>query len=360
MNELEEQRVIEALRAITGGLTVTERDTIDASTRLQQNLKAPSPRGSRAMLAVAAAVVLIVGVVAFQAITGDEKSAPDDKLTPADSLRAALQADPYTPFASEFLAGTPPTAQDVAGLWFLRLSPGENGDEFRPAPLYVDGRGYWRYGAPTEPWSFGPSVLSGDSWTRRLDERSQCARLNDQVGFLDHSTTAVLAGDGSLHVQFDRQQSCDIHGDQEVWHRIASGSPVMDYLGSASGDIAWEEPSAEDLFGTYVAPQTGHVLVVDPKGGYRYFDNLTAARLLDADSGDFEVDDAQGTVTGTCEGGTFTGRVEVGQTPGVDGYLQPLFAMRITTAENGCGSDVAEQGVWVKLYAGFSGDRYLE
>jgi hypothetical protein len=360
MNEIEEQRVIEALQAITGGLTVTERDIIDAGTRLQHNLKAAPPRRNRALLAVAAAVVLIVGIVSVQALTGDEKSAPSPagERSPAETLEAALQADPYALADAEFTAGTRLTAQALAGLWLVR--PNDASQFSDSAPLYVDGDGDWRIGVPTAPLWHGTSTLAGDTWTRRLDERSHCAKNNSLVGAVQPSTAAI-ASDGSLRVQLTGDDmSCTRLDYREVWDRVAPGSPVTDYLRSVSNKIEWEATSDEAWEGVYVAPGTGHMLVVDRDGSYRYYDNLTAARLVGADEGDIDVDPAQGTVAGTCGGGTFTGRVEVGQTPGVVRYVQPLSAMRITTAENGCGSDVAEQGLWVKLFAGFTGTPYRE
>lgn len=365
MNELEEQRVIEVLRAITGGLTVTERDTIDASTRLQHNLKAPPPRRNLALIAVAAAVVLIVGFATFRAINGDEKSATDPAGTPpsaADVLQKALGADPFALAEAEFLVGTRPTAQSLAGLWLWRPNdPSLSVGEFE-SPMYVDGDGDWRIGDPTAPFLFGVSSLAGDTWTRRGDERGQCARNQQQVGYLDQPAKAALAPDGSLHVQFATvEDGCTaaLNG-REVWIRVAPGSPVMDYLGEVSGEIQWEAASDGVGAGVYVAPGTGHMLVVDLEGSYRYYDNLTAAKLVVADKGEFDVDVAQGTVDATCVGGSFTGRVEAGETPGVAGYVRSFPAMRITTAEQGCGSDVAAQGVWVHIPGGATEIPYPE
>jgi hypothetical protein len=165
MNEIEERRVIEALRAIPGGLTVTEHDIIDASTRMRHNLKSPAPRRNRALLAVAAAVVLIAGIASFQAITGDEKSAPspaDTPPSPADTLVSALQADPYSYTLSftEFTAGARPTAQDLAGIWLLR-------EPFAQS-LAVNGDLEWSHGSVLKEF-MAISTLDGRTWTRNLD-----------------------------------------------------------------------------------------------------------------------------------------------------------------------------------------------
>ena len=43
MNQRDEQRVIEALQAFTGGLIVTENDMLIAGRNLKDNLEPPAP-----------------------------------------------------------------------------------------------------------------------------------------------------------------------------------------------------------------------------------------------------------------------------------------------------------------------------
>ena len=70
----------------------------------------------------------------------------------------------------------------------------------------------------------------------------------------------------------------------------------------------WQPTSMpSELQGHYVAPGTGHVLVVSGNGRYRYYDSLTADELVAADRGELESD--PGTVTGSCTGGSFSGRL---------------------------------------------------
>ena len=59
MNERDELRVIEALQALSGGLTVTEQDIINAGGELRDRLEPPSPR-RRLPLLVAAAVACAI------------------------------------------------------------------------------------------------------------------------------------------------------------------------------------------------------------------------------------------------------------------------------------------------------------
>lgn len=340
MNEIEEQRVIEALRAITGGLTVTEHDIIDAGTRLQHNLKATPPRRNRALLAVAAAVVLIVGIASFQAITGDEKSAPSPAGTPsaADTLEAALQADPYsyTFTDGEFNAGTRPTARDLAGIWLLRTP--------YPGSLVVNGGLDWGYGS-VQKESVGSSTLDGRTWTRNLDSAVCGSGRSDPLPW-----TASIAGDGSLHLVFAGVTNvCTPADNREVWDRLAPGpSPVLDYLREASGDIEWATATDSNFEGLYINTETGHVLGVALNGNYSYFDTVTGQEFTPSDEGTVEVSD-NGTIAGTCGGGNFSTTFEVGATEAVPDYLQEQNVVRIAAGGDACNPGIGTGGVWLKL-----------
>ena len=341
MNQLEQQRVIEALRALTGGLTVTEQDINIADARLRDNLEPPSPRRRLALLAAAAAAVLAVAFVVFQTLDpGDDAAPPTEPptTTPADSLRAALQADAYT-LSSGFTAGARPTAQDLAGFWLLRAPYGFT--------LFVDGNGGWRGGTPLDRQAYGTSTVAGNTWTRRFDDGTACAQ--DNGGGLFQSWRAALAGDGSLRLQLTGgEPTCTPADTREVWDRVDPGSPVADYLLAMSQEATWQSTSGPlDWEGVYVAPESGHVLAVTRDGSYRYYDTLTDARLVAADRGDLE--SAAGTVTGTCAAGAFSGNLETTQVPGVDGYVLPFNAIRIATTTDSCASGIAAQGVWVNV-----------
>ena len=97
MNQRDEQRVIEALQAFTGGLTVTENDMLIAGRNLKDNLEPPRPRRRLAMVAVAAAA-LVAGFVVFQVINASDDAdtvKPAQTQTPAEALTAALEPDAY-------------------------------------------------------------------------------------------------------------------------------------------------------------------------------------------------------------------------------------------------------------------------
>ena len=342
MNQREEQRVIEALRAFTGGLTVTDNDIITASARFRSELEPPPRRRRTAMLVAAAAAAVVAGVVALQAIDRDEDSAPPatvpgpptPSLAPAaQTLTDALAAKPYTLSNEDFAAGSRLTAQSMSGLWVLRpTSTTSVEDGANTAPMYVEADGGWRIGHLHGPFSFGVTALDGDTWSRRMDDRSRCAMNHEWVGYTDFRGTAAIAADGSLRMQLTSDTECTLLGSREVWDRLAPGSPVLTYFRSVMDEIDWEPSSATVGEGTYVAPDTGHVLVVNSDGSYGYYEDLTGDQLV-----------------ATCQG-TFTKPVEAGRTPGLDGYVFGHAAMRVTAAGEGCAPEVADQGGWVLLH----------
>ena len=336
MNDRDERRVIEALQALTGGLTVTEEDIVTARGRLQDHLEPPSPRRRLTLLVVAAAALLVaIGYVAVQAIDRDGNAAPPvDKPqhTPADDLRSALQADTYALPPGQFTAGAGPSHRDLAGFWLLRDPYGFT--------MYVERDGSWRMGPLSRPWIHGDSTLSGTTWTRRLADRSGC----DQPS---HPWRTGLGADGSLRLDLKlHSATCTPADNREVWDRVAPGSPIADYLLASAQAVEWQTPPDEIAWrGLYVSPETGHLLEVTRAGRYHYYDTTTGPRLAAADRGEVEL--ASGTVTGSCTEGSFSGRVHTGRIPGVDGYIQPYRAIRIATSRDGCAS-IAE-GTWVKV-----------
>jgi len=335
MNQRDEQRVIEALQAFTGGLTVTENDMLIASRNLKDNLEPPRPRRRLAMVAVAAAAALVVGFVIFEAVNTDDDTdaiKPAQTQTPAEALTSALEPDAYSVAVGESGAATPPTAEQLAGFWLLR----PYGDA--TLPMLVDGNGSYRLG--TDGIS-GTSTLSGDTWVRQLGLHGSCPRTQ--------SFATAIAPDGSLRAQVAAgDNTCTVTDGLEVWDPVAPGSPVADYLLAMAGDATWQPTAVPSgLQGLYVAPRTGHVLAVTDKGRYRYYDSLTADELVAEDRGELESD--PGTVSGSCTGGSFSGRLETAPIPGVGGLLAGSTAIRITADTDSCASNVAAEDVWVRV-----------
>jgi hypothetical protein len=350
VNELDERRVIEALQALTGGLTVTEQDIIDADGRFRDRLEPPSPRRRLPFLvAAAAALVLLVGYVAFHVIGRDGNAAPpvNQPHSPADVLRTALQADAYTLPAAQFEAGEPPTSRDVAGFWLLRAPYGFS--------IFVDGDGRWMAGSPSRPDGYGTSTLADGRWKLRMNARSGWARCiadahaTGTTG-ISQSRNVALARDGSLRAQLaGTMPPCTPAENREVWDRVDPGSPIADYLLATAKQAEWQAaPEDVGLKGFYVSPKTGHFLEVDKAGRYRYYDTRAGALPVTADRGKLEP--ATGTVTGSCAGGHFSGNLETARIRGVEGYVVPYDAIRITSTGDGC-APIAAHDVWVNLYS---------
>jgi hypothetical protein len=227
----------------------------------------------------------------------------------------------------------------LAGVWLLR-------PPYRIL-MFVDGNGDWGMDSPTGSAAFGTTALARGTLTRRIDDRSDCARSNHLVGYSTSWRTA-LAQDGSLRLQLRKPPGvCTPADDREVWDRVAPGSPIASYLLTTARSARWHAaPSGFVWGGTYVAPETGHVLDVSKDGRYRYYDSLTARTLVAADRGRLE--SLPGEVRGSCAAGSFSGSLEVVRVPGVSGYISAYDAIRITTAEDGCTS-IAAQDIWVDL-----------
>jgi hypothetical protein len=339
MNQREEQRVIEALRALTGGLTVTQHDILTAGEQLRSRLEPPSPRRRLAALAIAACFVLLTGLIAFQVAqeAGDDDSAPPADTSPsaADRLTAALDAGPYELHGSDFLAGARPTPEDLSGLWLLR-------PPFEPAVLVIEPDGDWANSPLPTPIAYGTSTLDGRRWTRQLDGSSPCTE-HDNVTALPWR--AALAGDGSLRLQFiGTRNRCTPADDREVWDRATPGSPMLAYLRETSDEVPWASPAAWAWSGTYIAPATGHVLDVARDGVYAYYDD---ASLSPADQGRLDTALSPVTISGTCGNSQYTGSIEVGMTAAVEGYVASLETVRFTDSTGEC--PLVAERTWVKV-----------
>ena len=340
MMQPDEQRVIDALQAFTGGLIVTDQDITLAESRLRENLEPPPPRRRLVILAAAVVAVLVAGFFAAQAIGGREGSAPPAHTpsSPADTLKEALDAHAYNLGADAFTAGARPSAQDMAGFWMLR--------EPYYFLMFVDGDGDWWMGSPRAAGAFGHSTLSGDTWTRQHDDRSECVTA-DGRGF-SQAWRTTLAADGSLHlIQTGGEPTCTPADDKEVWDRVTPGSPVADYLRATAEEADWQPaPRSFRWQGVYVSPETGHVIEVADDASYRFYDTFTDAALVAADRGQLWLDDE---TTATCAGGTFTATsVEVAQLAGVAGYIGSFDAVRLHTSRS-CESGFGSEEVWVNV-----------
>lgn len=338
MNSEQERRVVEALQALTGGLTVTEHDTLTAQNRLKDNLEPPSPRRKLALVAAAAAALTIVGYVAVQAIDDPEDDAGRTITTgvpsAGDRLAEQLQDNAYGGVQDDFLGDVAPSQSDFEGLWLLR-TPSDG-------VLFVDGDGDWgHYGAPGN--LIGRSTLDGRTWTRHV--RDHCG------GKKTIPFTAGLAGDGSLHLLFTGSvNECTPAGDREVWDRLVPGpSPVMDYFRDSLDDVTWTNPRASWSWeGEYVDAETGSLLVVEADRTYALYADLTGADVAPSDEGLIGRTADRGQLTASCSAGGLTGRFEVGMIPEAPGLVDSRVAVRVDSADDACG--LAGDQVWVELF----------
>jgi len=347
MNTPEELRVVEALKALAGGLPVTEQDIITGGARLRSNLEPPKPTRRLAVVAAAAVAVLIAGVTAAVVADRNHAAPPVDQgpPTPAEMLAATLQSDAYDGSEAEFLAGEVPTRESLAGLWLSRRGY-DHADRFLTLSynMFIERDGDWYFGHVEEPFDSGTSRLVGDTWTRRTTSESSGSCTGESYPW-----RASLADDGSLHLAFlgtrvavpatpapgPATNTCGAAFEREVWDPVGPGSPLADFWLASAADVVWqtrEDWSSSDAASVYVAPGTGYVLSIFDDGSYAYYDDLVTGQLVPS-----------------CSGELLSGSVEVAQTPQVPGYFADAQVLRFSTTEAGCASAVAGQGLWVRL-----------
>lgn len=326
MNEPEEQRVIEALRAIPGGLIVTEQDILMAGNQLKDRLQSPPPRRRPALLIAAAAATLLVGSLAWLALDDDEKSDPapaNEPQTPAQALREALEPNAYSlaPDGEGFLAGRAPTAADLAGLWTLR-------DPYATNLYLMTADGNWLLGAPVNPAQapHGDYTLADGVLTRSFAPDISCPTSG---------WAAAIASDSSLRLEFSTGENmCTPADNREVWDRLAPGpAPLMDYFRASAADAEFVAPrSSFALSGVFVGLDTGEVLDVADDGTYALYHDVREWESGPSGTGTLELARAQGGIDGTCgppERGSLQGTVAVTRLPRVKGFAHARQLLRM-------------------------------
>lgn len=350
MNARQEQRVIEALQALTGGLAVTEHDMLVANNKLKDNLEPPSPRRRLIPVAVVAAAAVVAGFVLFQVVDSNNDAAPpptSDTSPAEEALVAALDENGYGGVHEDFNAGSPPSAQDLVGLWLLRAP--------YSGPLAVQTDLDWTHENIGNPKAFSSSTLDGRSWIRKRDGLdAACRTANGQPGLPALPWDASMAGDGSLHLAFagaPHQNSCTPADDREVWDRLVPGpSAIMDYFLEVTSELSWQIPMSEfSLSGIYVNVKDGTVLeILD--GRFFYIEGIGKPGAATSSLGRLDHAAEPGALEGSCGSAEFNAGLRVGWTPAVTQYVEAHRALQITAPTGDTCRTFGIDGVWVSLY----------
>ncbi|QZY28352.1 hypothetical protein [Nocardioides coralli] len=346
MNPVEEQRVVSALQALTGGLVVTQEDTIKSYEQVTSRLQPPSPRRRIAAAALVAAAA-IVAVVVVRDVVADDTAAPPPadsrESTPADALRAALTPDVFSQSDDQFLRGTTPANADLEGLWMSREPHGG-------FALLMDAEGNYVGPSPSDRLLAGTYSLKGETLTWHMADDGGCARHNSLV----HHTSpwlAAIAEDGSLRLRYANvgTSTCSVGDEHEVWDRLGPGAtPLGDFLRDSIPALEWRQSTALPPRGLMYSPETGRMVEVLARGRYRHYDSTLALDPAEAtDVG--RLDGSRDRVDVTCRGGGTSGTLEQAVIPAVADITPPLTAYRFTPEGGGCADGIGAATVWVVL-----------
>lgn len=267
MNSYDEQRVIDALQALTGGITVTDNDLLDARDRLEKHLT-PRPRNRRVVLAGVAAAVLLVAAATVASLTGGRHdSAPPPVTNP--------------PVPDVWLeGGSPPTAASMAGVWQTR-------DGTFTQVLVIRADGTFAY-----DWE-GTDTAGNPGWHETLDEPPMSGSFDldgyqfstkvyrNQLDWTPEWAEALMP-DGTLHTVNTRIGTGRSPG---TWERV---EPVRSRaFGSPAPTSGWTAPDARtDLVGVWLPAGAGQeLLALNPSGVYAYYKDGNLAEGHPTDSG---------------------------------------------------------------------------
>jgi len=103
-----EERLAADIAAVTGGVVVTESDLRDARDAVDERIDSNRRRDRRRIVIAAAVLIPVMGFAAFQALGGDDQTAPAPA-TPGPTSAADPDAD--------FLTGSAPSPELLQGVW---------------------------------------------------------------------------------------------------------------------------------------------------------------------------------------------------------------------------------------------------
>ncbi len=248
-----EERLARDIAAVTGGIIMTDSDLREARLEVEQRTARRSGRRTvtAAVAAVAAAVLIpVLGVAAFETFGGDDKGAP----------AAKPPTDPSDGNA-DFLTGSVPTPQLIAGVW--REDNGTTVVQFREdGTVRFDQHGTI-FGQPA---TTGTYEIDGDviTVTATDDARSGCSGKQ----FAMH---AALPESGAMRSvrTIETLDDCSLTGPGRlVWEQVLPTSQGLTEM-VLSQDPGWKRVSDKaTLYGLWLAEGGGQAIEIDPGGSY--------------------------------------------------------------------------------------------
>ena len=258
-----EERFARDIAAVTGGVVVTESELLEARKAVTDRIEGRRQHRRLRNLAVAAAAAVLVGAVgatAFLTLGGDD-----------DPSGFAERSPGLSDAEVQYLSGSAPTAQLLAGVWRLdngqtQLRFGENGT------VQLDDRGRL-FSAPRIT---GTYAIDSDLITMTFANDLQRKCAGSQLAL-----RASLPEAGRL--RFIRQgtsAACvPVPPSRGALEQLIPTSPVMSQFRNST-EPGWQAlPSTNALYGVWLAEGGGHLLELDPGGGYYIADN--SAQVVD-------------------------------------------------------------------------------
>jgi hypothetical protein len=325
-----EERLARDIAAVTGGVVMTESDLRDAREAVVERIEGRRQRDRRRTVgaAVAAAILLpVMGIVAVQALGGDDKSAPavDQPTSVNDDVEA-------------FLTGRNPTPELVVGVWrvrngalMLRLSAD---GEIR----YDDGGRLF-----SDPFTVGTYSIAGDLIT--VDLQGECA--GEQFAM-----RAALPEAGVMNVVQtpSGQATCGFDAN-ERWvleQVLPTNNEYLAGLEISESEVADLRPPPNSvwLHGDWMAQGGGHVLELAPDGSYYIAegsgDVVDRGRwALDAESAQLRL--LSDSTSSTCDQSDRLVMSGLGYV-----FVDGTAFIRATVDENTCGAAWTPP-VWIKV-----------
>ncbi len=317
MSSIEEQ-LMRDIADVTGGVVVTESDLMkareDFEYRMDERRRSDRAR-ALAVAAVAAIVIPLVGVAAYQTLR-DEQSAVPAAPGPSPSLD------------DSFLKGSAPTPEELNGVW--RVDNGTGMIRFAPPNGIALDNTNRLFGNPE---TTGTYTLDGDLITVTIEAGYDgCAGQT----FAMRASVPEPGALRMLQTQPAARPECSPSTVTRALEQVLPTSKFLDRLSFSSlTESQWNPlPSRTALYGDWMAEGGGFLLEITPGGAYYVAGNSGAL----VDHGEWSTSGPELTLTssgrwGDCgEGDRLVMR-------GVELVVLPPSVMRGTVDQNSCGGE---------------------